>query len=97
MVEVTRWEAPHTNGQLAHLHAIIQDFSIHTHRHPEVEKAYAKDFLGYYETLQRKDGTTLLRQLSFAKASKSQMSEFIERLIQHAMEFGVTLRDGVEE
>lgn len=92
-VTIVPYKPSKTEGQLAKLHAIIRDFSKSQDRNEEDMKVILKEYLGYWEPVERKNGEILHKYLSFADASREQCSEFIDRLKALAIEYHVHLRE----
>ena len=91
-VTIEPYKAPKTNPQLEKVHAMIGDFAISQSRSREDMKVLVKFHLVFTRMVSKSDGSMVEVPKSFAKASKAELSEFIEKLTALAIEYDVELR-----
>lgn len=81
-----------TNPQLQKIHAIIRDFSVSQSRSMRDMKDLLKFHLGYTRVISMTNGKMREVPLSFADASKDEMTGMIDQLIVLAIEYNVELK-----
>ena len=87
------WRSGKSNGQNSKLHAIIRDVSKHKDEHYRITEARCKEYLGYFESYYRSDGSERIAFKSFGDLKMNEASEFIDRMIMYCLEHDIELSE----
>ena len=93
MVTIVDYKPSKTEGQNALVHIIIRVFAKQHDRTEKAMELLLLDHLGYYEPIERKNGTIVKKYLDFADVSREEISEIIDRMKALAIEYDVKLTE----